>query len=459
MTELFSRVVFLSLSGILCFPFIMLFRILARRYSRRYSYYAWFVLFAALMLPFRIPVRAAAAIPEVEALQAKYQLRFVENPQVLYEASGRGLFGMKECMAFVWFVVALFLLLKNVYSYIQLKGRLKGAKCIRENFYETGYAISPFVFGIFSPKIYFPTDSAAQNRFIVKHEQVHILHKDYIWLPLVMVLACIHWFNPAVWLGIHIFKADMEMFCDEVVLKGCTQECRQEYAGTLLSIQATCSKGFVTGFNLQKNFLKGRIIQIMTKGHIKYSVGIMVTLVVMAGVLFMVPRLQIQADTKAASLEVPESAAEVPTIVISESEGATENPAAESEVFDMIFPLKVEYQISAAYKGEPDEWGRTHDGIDFAAPKGSEICAVSDGVVSDCGYDTQDGYFVVIAHGEHYKTYYKHCNELFVTQGQTVTQGETIAAVGSTGYSTGAHLHFGVSFDEVMVDVGELLKE
>lgn len=202
----------------------------------------------------------------------------------------------------------------------------------------------------------------------------------------------------------------------------------------------------------------------MTKRHIKYSVGIMGVLVVMAGVLFMVPKLQIQADTKDVPVEAPEnpeleSVAEIPTIVISESEEATENMVAESEVFDMIFPLKVEYRISAEYKGESDEWGRTHDGIDFAAPKGSEVCAAGDGVVTSCGYDVQDGNFVVIAHGEHYKTYYKHCSELFVTQGQRVAGGETIATVGSTGYATGPHLHFGVSFDDVMVDVGEMLTE
>lgn len=90
-----------------------------------------------------------------------------------------------------------------------------------------------------------------------------------------------------------------------------------------------------------------------------------------------------------------------------------------------------------------------HTGLDIAASKGTPIKAAAFGTVTWAGYKGSYGYLVVISHSNSVQTYYGHCSKLYVTAGQTVSQGETIAAVGSTGNSTGPHLHFEIRVNGV----------
>lgn len=108
-----------------------------------------------------------------------------------------------------------------------------------------------------------------------------------------------------------------------------------------------------------------------------------------------------------------------------------------------ICPLKRGSFTVSAYYGD----GRGHKGMDLAADRGTPIYAVSGGTVTYSGYDGNYGYSVVIDHGNGLKTRYAHASALCVSKGKTILQGEVIAYVGSTGYSTGNHLHF-----EVMVN-------
>ena len=87
-------------------------------------------------------------------------------------------------------------------------------------------------------------------------------------------------------------------------------------------------------------------------------------------------------------------------------------------------------------------WGSTHTGLDIAAPTGTTIAAAAAGTVTFSG-NRGSGYgnYVKISHGNGVETLYAHCSKLYVKTGQKVAQGEAIAAVGSTGKSTGPHLH------------------
>jgi len=84
----------------------------------------------------------------------------------------------------------------------------------------------------------------------------------------------------------------------------------------------------------------------------------------------------------------------------------------------------------------------THKGMDIAAPNGTDIKAAADGEVTYAGWMGGYGNLVIISHGNGIQTYYGHCSKLYVSKGDKVTAGDVIAAVGSTGNSTGNHLHF-----------------
>ncbi len=125
---------------------------------------------------------------------------------------------------------------------------------------------------------------------------------------------------------------------------------------------------------------------------------------------------------------------------------ASQKASAKSNGF--IVPLnRGTYKITSYY-GD----GRNHKGIDLAAKTGVPIFAVADGVVTYSGYDSDFGYNVIIEHNNGIKTRYAHASALCVAKGARVSQGDMIAAVGNTGYSTGSHLHFEVIVNGVRVN-------
>lgn len=93
-----------------------------------------------------------------------------------------------------------------------------------------------------------------------------------------------------------------------------------------------------------------------------------------------------------------------------------------------------------------------HTGLDIATSTGTPIKAAAAGTVTFSGYKGSYGYMVVLSHGNGVQTYYGHCSQLYVSAGQTVSQGATIAAVGSTGNSTGPHLHLEIRVNGVAYD-------
>lgn len=88
-----------------------------------------------------------------------------------------------------------------------------------------------------------------------------------------------------------------------------------------------------------------------------------------------------------------------------------------------------------------------HNGVDLAGVKGTSIYAAKGGTVSATGYDSSRGYYVIIDHGDGFKSYYYHMTHYIVSKGQSVSRGKTIGYMGSTGASTGPHLHFGISYN------------
>ena len=105
--------------------------------------------------------------------------------------------------------------------------------------------------------------------------------------------------------------------------------------------------------------------------------------------------------------------------------------------------------ISSRFGARSSIRSSAHTGLDIATSKGTPIVAAASGTVSFAGYKGSYGYLVVITHSNGVQTYYGHCSQLYVSAGDKVSQGSKIAAVGSTGNSTGPHLHFEVRVNGV----------
>ena len=127
----------------------------------------------------------------------------------------------------------------------------------------------------------------------------------------------------------------------------------------------------------------------------------------------------------------------------------------EGSTTGFIWPCPAYTRISSYFGPRPQPVpgaSTNHKGVDLAAPYGANILASAAGVVTTSKYSSSAGNYVVIAHGNGISTVYMHASALLVSVGETVSQGQVIAKVGSTGYSSGNHLHFGVIKKGVYVD-------
>lgn len=118
-----------------------------------------------------------------------------------------------------------------------LKRHLKNPQLVTQNIYEVENLKTPFVIGFIKPKIYLPVNLGIEERsYILLHEQTHINRKDHIIKIFAFIILSIHWFNPLVWIAFKLNSTDMELSCDERVLKKMSNDLKKPYATSLLSL-------------------------------------------------------------------------------------------------------------------------------------------------------------------------------------------------------------------------------
>ncbi|MBR4881237.1 MAG: M56 family metallopeptidase, partial [Clostridia bacterium] len=133
---------------------------------------------------------------------------------------------------FVWVTVALALIIAMAIVYFVTKKELCDAVRIRDNVYYSEKVNTPAVYGIIRPRIIFPTDQT--DKYVLLHEQTHIKRQDNLCRMIAIVTACIHWFNPLVWLFLKLYISDSELACDEAVIAKLQRSEHKDYALTLL---------------------------------------------------------------------------------------------------------------------------------------------------------------------------------------------------------------------------------
>ena len=160
----------------------------------------------------------------------------------------------------VWLAGMALLIGHSVASLMRLRQKLIGAVRLQHNIYLVDHITTPFVFGLISPKIYLPSTLSERERgYIILHEQMHIRHFDYIIKILAFFALTIHWFNPFVWVAFFFAGKDMEMTCDESVIKQLGSDICQEYSASLLGL-ATGKKIIAGGpLSFGEGSVKGRI--------------------------------------------------------------------------------------------------------------------------------------------------------------------------------------------------------
>ena len=259
MDKLFSAVLEMSFGASLVILAVCLIRLALGKAPRGYAYGLWLVVLLRLLCPAfpeasfspmpREPVPSqieSIILPQNEVLPDVLE-DTVPNapptvvPQVPEASSGtvsteKEMIPVKSVLAFGWAAGVAVMALYSLVSYILLRRKLRVSVLVRDNIYLADYIDTPFVIGVIRPRIYLPSsieeDKAAH---ILLHEQCHIRFLDPAVKLVYFGALCMHWFNPLVWLAFFLMSQDMEMRCDEAVMKKLDADARMDYASSLLA--------------------------------------------------------------------------------------------------------------------------------------------------------------------------------------------------------------------------------
>lgn len=254
MSELFLEIVNRSIAASWIVIAVLILRFCLKEAPKWVNVLLWGIVAVRLIFPFSIE-SALSLIPSAETVSPSIMMETapsvqtgvpaldqVINPVIDHSlspapgASANPLQIWISVMAAVWLAGAAALLLYSAISYWRLRRRVREAVILRDNIYQSENAGSPFVLGIIQPKIYLPysVDSGALA-YVIAHEQAHIRRGDHWWKPLGFLLLTVHWFNPLLWLSYILLSRDIELACDEKVIREMGSEQRADYTQALVS--------------------------------------------------------------------------------------------------------------------------------------------------------------------------------------------------------------------------------
>ncbi|MBQ7942511.1 MAG: hypothetical protein IJ326_00440 [Lachnospiraceae bacterium] len=167
-------------------------------------------------------------------------------------------------LAGIWLAGVVVICIYSIVQMLILRRNLIGAVPYKENIYYADHISSPFVLGVIRPKIYVPSSiEKSEWDYIIMHEKYHIRRGDHIVRILAFLALCVHWFNPLVWIAFIQSGKDMEMSCDEAVMRQMKQDIRAEYSESLLRLAT--GRRYMTAMPLSfgEGDTKGRVKNVM----------------------------------------------------------------------------------------------------------------------------------------------------------------------------------------------------
>ena len=256
MADIFLKIVNMSISASWIVLAVLLLRLLLKRAPKWITVLLWGIVAIRLICPFTIE-SVMSLIPSAETISPQV---LIENPEintgfpilnntinpiiqestvtVAPEKSINSLQLFVLIFSKVWVIGIAAMLLYTVISYFKVKRKIGTAVLLRDNIFQSENVVSPFVLGIIKPKIYLPFNMNEQDmEHVIAHENAHIRRKDHLWKPFGFLVLTLHWFNPLMWLGYVLVCRDIELACDEKVVKEFNNEQKADYSQALL----TCS--------------------------------------------------------------------------------------------------------------------------------------------------------------------------------------------------------------------------
>ncbi len=254
MTGIFLYIVNMSITTSVFAVVVLLFRLLLKKAPKWISVLLWGLVALRLICPFAVespfslmpktdwverePVTEGNlypdSIPAVDfsSLGKDIPVHYFQTDSEIEMHSGISISFVLSC---IWLGGIAVMLLHTLISTVRLRSRVGAAIRVRDNIWESSAVDSPFVLGMFSPRIYVPRGMTEEKLvYVIAHEEAHIRRKDHLWKPIGFLLLTLHWFNPLLWLSYILFCRDIELACDERVVKEYDSAQRADYSEALL---------------------------------------------------------------------------------------------------------------------------------------------------------------------------------------------------------------------------------
>lgn len=246
MTDLFFLLIRMSIPTSMLILVILALRLILAKAPKRWRLVLWGMAALRLMVPVSV-ASPLSVVPSVESLPSpriavtQAAVPALTEPTAALPAAASNstqapaAFSWPDAVAWVWLAGAACMIGYLLIQSLRQRRRLATAVRVSGNVYQTDAAASPFVFGLIRPKIYLPFRTRRQDLpYVLLHEQAHIRHGD-IWFKLLgFLLLAVYWFNPCIWAAYLFFSQDLELACDERVIRRMHSAARADYAESLL---------------------------------------------------------------------------------------------------------------------------------------------------------------------------------------------------------------------------------
>lgn len=273
---------------------IILIRLLLQKAPKIFSYCLWIVAGLRLICPFSfssvlsifnflsVPTQESSVggatvngyVPnDIGMMQAPQISTGVEvadtviNPVLPAPEIGESVNPMQIIMALasvLWLIGIVVMAAYGVVSLVKVRRRIEFATKLDGNVFECDRVRSPFVFGVFNPRIYLPCGmDEKQREYVILHEKNHIRRFDHITKLISFAVLMLHWYNPLVWIGYSLMVRDMEMSCDERVLRELGEDEKKSYGLTLVAVGSNRRFAAAAPLSFGENVVEKRIVNVL----------------------------------------------------------------------------------------------------------------------------------------------------------------------------------------------------
>ena len=255
MAAVFLKLLNLSISASWLVLAVLVLRLISKRSPKWVNVLLWGIVALRLVLPFSIE-SALSLIPSAETVSPA-AVQFAPAPTItsgvsvidnavnsslsehfaaVPTASVNPLYVWTEIAGWVWLIGLGAMLLYALVSYLRLRRRVSVSLPIQDHIYLCDAISSPFILGVVKPRIYLPSGlDEVQRQNVLAHEQAHLARRDHWWKPLGFALLAVYWFNPVLWLAYALLCRDIELACDERVIRTMDESAVKTYSTVLLA--------------------------------------------------------------------------------------------------------------------------------------------------------------------------------------------------------------------------------